>query len=419
MSETDNDKKVEAEFSKARTEEKKRSKRQVRRTQGQLIQEALGLSPTAIQDVEKKLFIARFLDYYSEETLDFIYKERAIDQYLNQIGTHMATFKKSKEEEDKLLAQSFESKKIIETIKKLKSNAEELAFSKGIKSSMDKRLRKLTFLLLIPMFVIIIGLSFIEGILFFLFPLLCVFCMVPQLIKGSVVKKWFQFKEQNKNQMYAENREDIMVLKNFAGEVLDNVRSKLLELKVPLQLIKFTLSSRDYENLNMISQKSVRGTNQFFYTFDYPPGVEPIPIPENLLQYQQPIFPEKAKAEKREKNFIVLTEMNGSSGIINSFIPTLKDNLAEKINGMLNECEFSKAPLDFKTIIPAYSPNLAIFCLCGDVANISNVQICNWKNQFRFYLFEAKECKCGESIYALSLMDESDKVPEELKEIFS
>ncbi len=417
MSETDSDKKVESEVSKAHTEERRRSKKQVRKTQGQLIQEALGLSPTAIQDVEKKLFIARFLDYFSEETLDFIYKERAIGQYINQIGSHMTTFKTG--EEDKLLVQSFESKKIIEIVKNLKSNSEELAFSKGIKSSMDKRLRKLTFLLLIPMFVLIIGLSFIEGILFFLFPLLCVFCMVPQLIKGSVVKKWFQFKEQNKNQMYAENREDILILKGFASEVLDNVRSKLLELKVPLQLIKFTLSSRDYENLKMISHKSVKGTNQFFYTFDYPPGVEPIPVPENLLQYQQPIFPEKAKAEKREKNFIVLTEMKGSSGIINSFIPTLKDTLAEKINDMLNESEFSKAPQDFKTIIPVYSPNLAIFCLCGDVANISNVQICNWKNQFRFYLFEGKECKCGEVIYALSLMDESDEVPEELKEIFS
>lgn len=417
MSETDSDKEVESEVSKTQTEEKRRSKKRVRKTQGQLIQEALGLSPTAIQDVEKKLFIARFLDYFSEETLDFIYKERAIGQYINQIGSHMTTFKTG--EEDKLLVQSFESKEIIEIIKKLKSNSEELAFSKGIKSSMDKRLRKLTFLLLIPMFVLIIGLSFIEGILFFLFPLLCVFCMVPQLIKGSVVKKWFKFKEQNKNQMYAENREDILILKGFASEVLDNVRSKLLELKVPLQLIKFTLSSRDYENLKMISHKSVKGTNQFFYTFDYPPGVEPIPVPENLLQYQQPIFPEKAKAEKREKNFIVLTEMKGSSGIINSFIPTLKDTLAEKINDMLNECEFSKAPQDFKTIIPAYSPNLAIFCLCGDVSNISNVQICNWKNQFRFYLFEGKECKCGEVIYALSLMDESDEVPEDLKEIFS
>ncbi|MFX0043978.1 MAG: hypothetical protein ACFE8L_13780, partial [Candidatus Hodarchaeota archaeon] len=350
-------------------------------------------------------------------TLDFIYKERAVSQYISQIRSHMTTFEKG--EEDKLLVQSFESKKIIDTVKKLKAKAEELAFSKGVKASMDKRLRKLTFLILIPMFVLIIGLSFIEGILFFLFPLLCVFCMVPQLIKGSIVKKWFQFKEQNKNQMYADNREDIMILKSFASEVLDNVRSKLLDLKVPLQLIKFTLSSRDYENLKMISHKNVRGINQFFYTFDYPAGMEPIPIPENLLQYQQPIFPEKAKTEKHEKNFIVLTNMRGHSGVINNFIPTLKDSLAEKINDMLNECDFSKAPQDFKAIIPSYSPSLAIFCLCGDIANIRNVQICNWKNQFKFYLFEAKECKCGESIYALSLMDEADEVPEELNEIFS
>ena len=85
---------------------------------------------------------------------------------------------------------------------------------------------------------------------------------------------------------------------------------------------------------------------------------------------------------------------------------------------MLNESEFSKTPHDFTTIIPNYSENLAIYCVCGDVVEITNIQICDWKNQFKFYLFEGKECKCGETIYALSLMDESDKIPEELHDIF-
>ncbi|MFX1408847.1 MAG: hypothetical protein ACFFA6_00725 [Promethearchaeota archaeon] len=419
MNETNNDKKVETETSKKQEEEKPKYKGRVKKTQGQLIQEALGLSPIVIQDVEKKLFMARFLDFFSEETLDFIFNDRTIEQYTNQIGTYMVSLRESKEEEDKLLTQSFESKKIFEIIKRVKTNAEELAISKGIKTSMNKRLRRLTLLISIPMIALIFGLSLIEGILFFLLPVFCLFCMVPQLIKGSIVKKWFQFKDQNKDEVYTKNREDFLILKGFASEILDNVRSKLIELKVPLQLIKFTLFSRDYENLRMISHKNVRGTNQFFYTFDYPPDIEPFPIPQNLQQYETPIFPDKGKAEKREKNFIILADMKGNDGIIMNFIPTLKDDLADKINDMLNECEFNKAPDDFKKIIPGYSQNLAIFCLCGDVANIKNVQICNWKNQFKFYLFEGKECKCGERIYALSIMDESDEIPEELKDIFS
>ena len=415
MKEDKDDKKTEIESSEEQVKEDKKPPKRVRKTQGQMIQEALGLDPMEIQNVEKKLFIVRFLDYFGEETLDFIFKDNSIKQYLSQITTHIDTFSTGREE-DILLKQSFESKNITGIVENLKSKAEELAISKGINNSMDKRLRKLTLIITLPLFVVIFALAFLPINYFFLFPILCVFCMVPQLIKGAVVKKWFAFKEQNKNQIYSENREEIMILKTYAGEVLNNIRSRLLELKVPLQLIKFMLHSRDYENLSLLNQRNIRGTMQYFYTFEYPPDVEPFPIPEQLLQYQEPLFPEKK--ERPEKNFIVLTEMKGSAGIITYFVPTLKDAQAEKINKILNESEFNKAPQDFKTIIPNYSETLAIYCVCGDVVEITNIQICNWKDQFKFYLFEGRECKCGETIYALSLMDESDEVPEELKDIF-
>jgi len=419
MNNTENNKlkKTDTPYKQEEQEEKKKPKKQPRKTQGQIIQEALGLGPTVIEDVEKKLFIVRFLDYFCEETLDFIFKDSTLNQYSKQITSHIEELS-TKGEEDRLLKQSFESKKILDTIHKLKGKAEEIATSKGVKGSMDKRLRRLTLYLTAPMFALII-VSFIwTEITYFLLPVLCVFCMLPQLIRGRVVKRWFEFKEQNKNQIFTENRADIMVLKNFTGETLDNVRARLLELKVPLQLIKFMLYSRDYENLRLLNQKNIRGIMQYFYTFDYPEGVEPFPIPEQLMQYQEPLIPEKRKTEKLEKNFVVLTEMKGKDGIINNFIPTLKDNLAEKINDMLNNSEFSKAPNDFTTIIPNYPEKMAIYCICGEIVEVNVVQVCNWRNQFKFYLFEGEPCKCGETVYALSLMDESEEVPEELKDIF-
>ncbi len=123
--------------------------------------------------------------------------------------------------------------------------------------------------------------------------------------------------------------------------------------------------------------------------------------------------------EKPERNFIVLSEMQSKDGIITNFVPTLKDAFSAKINVLLNECEFLKASIRFKDIIPDYSKDMAIYCVCGEIAEINNVQICNWRNSFKFYLFEANECKCGESIYVLSLMDETAEVPGELSEIFS
>jgi hypothetical protein len=415
MTNTENDERTNSESSG--TEEKKRRKlgRQPRKTQGQLIQEALGLNEIDIKDIEKKLFIVRFLDFFSEETLQFIFKDNTLNQYIKQTTSHLGNLVR---EEDLILKQTFESREILDIINKLKTKAEELAISKGVKNSVEKRLRKISLMLMLPMFIPVI-ISFIwPELTYFVLPILCVFCMAPQLIRNSIVKKWFAFKEENKNQIYSEYREDIMILKNFAGELLENIRVRLIELQVPLQLIKFVLHSQDYENLNLVNQKNIRGTMQYIYTFEYPSGVEPIPIPPQLQQYDQPVIPDRRSTQKEEKNFIVLTNMKGRDGIVNYFEPVLRDKFADDINEMLNNSEFSKAPDDFSIIMPNYSEQMAIYCVCGEVAEIKTVQICNWKNQFKFYLFEAEECKCGDQVYALSLMDESAEIPNELKDIF-
>jgi hypothetical protein len=414
MKNTENKEEENSEDSETSKKKKKRFRRQPRKTQGQMIQEALGLNEADIKDVEKKLFIVRFLDFFSEETLQFIFKDNTLNQYIKETTNFLESLQKG---EDRLLKQTFEAREILDIINKLKTKAEELAISKGVKNSVEKRLRKMSLLLMLPMFIPVIIAFIWPELTYFVLPILCVFCIAPQLIRSSVVKKWFAFKDQYKNQIYSDYREEIMILKNFTGELLENIRTRLIELGVPLQLIKFILHSQDYENLNLINQKNIRGTMQYVYTFKYPAGVEPVPIPEQLQQYQKPLIPQKS-LEKAEKNFIVLINMKGRDGIINYFEPVLRDKLADKINDVLNESEFSKAPNDFKTIMPNYSEKMAIYCVCGEVAEIKSVQICNWKDQLKFYLFEGEKCKCGDQVYALSLMDESAEVPEELKDIF-
>jgi UTP-glucose-1-phosphate uridylyltransferase len=184
-------------------------------------------------------------------------------------------------------------------------------------------------------------------------------------------------------------------------------------------LIKFVLHSRDYENLKLLNQKSGKGTTQYVFTFEYPEGMEPFPVPKELMQkYQEPEEVKQQISEEPEKNFIVLTEVKAKDGIIEDFVPTLKDRLADKINDMLNECEFQKAQKDFSVIMPNYSPKNAIYCVCGEVLEVSSIQVCNWRDEFKFYLFEGEECDCGEKVYALSVMDDSDQIPAKLKDIF-
>jgi hypothetical protein len=404
-------------------ERRQRRSRAVRKTQSQVLQESLGLNPEDIKTVEDKLSVVKFLDYLSEEPLDFIFKDRTVDQYLKKIEDKIELFDKGGEEE-RFLKKKFEDDRILDIIKGIKNKTEDMALKKGITTSVDKRLRRLSLLITLPMLAIAVIFLVLPAIglpidPLFMLPVLCVFCMLPQLVRGSVVKKWFRFKEEARTEIYSENREDILIVKSFIGELLSDIRSGLIELNVPLELIKFSLFNRNYEYLNIINQRPLRGLVEYYVTFKYPEGMEPIPIPEQFRQQVTTPEVEEKKEAKPEQNFIVLTEMKGTNGIISDFVPSLKDKYADKINQMLSNCDFGESNLSFDEIIPNYSESLGIYCVCGDIAKIEIVNICNWKNQFKFYLFEGESCNCGEKVYALSLMDENTEVPSELKEIFS
>lgn len=418
MTTEENEKVEKIETSESQEESGGKKKKPAKKSQSQILQEALGLEPEDIQSIEQKLFLARFTDYFSEQTLDFIYKDKQLNSYKKEVNERFKTLG-DRREEDKLLKKGYEDRQIEEILNKLKINGEELARINGIKQPFDKKMRKYSLATTLPMFGLLILLTFLQigNFYFILFPLLCVFCLVPQIIRGRIMKQWFNFKQEHKNEFYTQNREDLMILKGFTADVLANIRSSLLEMKIPLQLIKFVLYSRDYENLNLITQKQIKGGKQYYFHCEYPEGMEPFPIPDALKQqYQeQPTRTQQAP----EKNFIVLSEIKSKEGVINSFVPTLKDNLADEINEILNNSEFTKPDKEFNEIIPEYSEDLAIYCKCGEMTKIDNVNIGNWKDQFKFYLFEGTICDCGESVYALSKMDEDTKVPDELKDIFN
>ena len=407
-------------------EPKKKSRfaRQPRRTQSQALQEALNIQPDDLKSIEGKLAVVKFLDYVSEEPLDFIFKDRVMGQYTQKVNARIQQFD-SAGEEDKLLKKGFEDKKILEAVTRIKTKSEEVARSKGVTKSVEKKFRNMNYILTAAMLgvFLVIWLLQVFGVvedISFVFYFICVLCLIPQFLRNYILKKWHSFKEENRNEVYTLNREDIVILKSYAGEVLANVRSSLIELEVPLDLIKFSLFHRDYGNLNVIHQRPVKGLTEYFVSFEYPEGMEPFPIPESLQQkYNQPVITRKKKDDKPEKNFVILTDMKGKEGVITGFLPRLKDNLADEINQMLSDSDFTDAELGLSEILPNYSTDSPIYCICGEIAHIESVHVVNWKNKFKFYLFEGEECKCGDQIYAISLMDEADEIPGELKEIFS
>jgi len=153
-----------SEQSEGIEEPKKTSRRTrpIRKTQSQVLQEALGIKPDDLKDIEGKLAIIKFLDYFSEEALDFAFKERKLDQYTNMITERIDKFETG-EEEDKLLKKGFEDKKILEAIERIKFTTEEVAKSKGMNKSVEKKLRNLNLMITAPL----LGVA----LLFFILPL--------------------------------------------------------------------------------------------------------------------------------------------------------------------------------------------------------------------------------------------------------
>ena len=208
-------------------ESKDEIKNPKKKTQGQLIQEALGLEPRDVEKIEKKLFIARFLDYISEESFDFIFKDESLNKYKQEISTFLESLE---EEEDKLLKRRLEDKEIFEILDKVKKEGEKIAEKEGITKPVDKRLKKISVIISLVMFGAVITLVFLPVDLFIVLPVLCLFCVIPQLLRGYMLKKWVEFKEEHKNELYKENREDIMIIKGYVAEVLENIRAGLLEI---------------------------------------------------------------------------------------------------------------------------------------------------------------------------------------------
>ena len=99
-----------------------KSKKEKRKSQAQILEDALGLEPNSLSSIEKRLYVARFMDYFSEETLDFMYRDKQLEKYKTRIIEMMDTIDQ-KDEEDKLLKQSLENKQIFKICDQLKNSA--------------------------------------------------------------------------------------------------------------------------------------------------------------------------------------------------------------------------------------------------------------------------------------------------------
>ena len=292
-------------------EVKKEPEKPIKKPQGQNLLESLGLTTKDQEEIEKKLFLVKYFDFISEQTFNLIYKTKFFEKYTKEFTERAETLGDYREE-DKILKKGFKDKQIIEIIYRLKDRGEQIATKNGVTKPIEKRLQKLNLAIIIPIFGITIILMILQyglgiDLMLFVFPLLCVGCFAPNIIKGSLTRKMYNFQEEHKNELYTENREDLIVLKGYINEILENIRSSLLEKKVPLQVIKFQLLSGDYASIQVIKQQVMRGMTgqkQNLVCFDYPQGMEPIPIPEQWKQSTS--VPGQKKIEKLERIFVLI-----------------------------------------------------------------------------------------------------------------
>lgn len=401
--------------------EKNKSKDSQKPRQKPSLFQSLGMTNEEQQNIEGKLYISHYIDVFTEQTFNLIYKDKYLNQFQDKFRDLMENFGKIREE-DKLIKKEYEDMRVPELLNRIKANAENIASKKGYKKNIEQKYRTMNYILIAPLIVLFAVFMVFEAygidIMLFALPIVCFFCLGPSYYRGSLIKKWAAFREENKNELYQANREDLIVLKKFNNSLLENTRAHLLDKNIPLEIVKFQLFSSDYDCLKVESSDALRGRPGEMIqvvSFEYPEGIDPIPIPQELLSSLKTTVTPR---ESSEKNFIVLSNVKFENGVITEFIPTLKDYLSNEINGILNNCSFELASENVKDIIPNYSPDMGIYCVCGELVEISSVQMCNWKDKFSFYLFEGKDCSCGEKVFALSLINLKYEIPEELTNIF-
>ena len=374
--------------------------------------------------LELELAMAKFLDYQTEENFELIFQDRLYATYDERMFKKFFDFDSAtviEESRRRLLNETYKKLEIESAIQKLKQKSEEVASQNGYKSNPKDKMNKMrmimSFLPMIPIFFIYIIQDPI--IYYFIIPLMCALCYLPNYYQKSVQKKWLDFKYQHQKEVTDPLIDEVNRCKNFIDILFSDARDLMLQKEFPLQMIQFQLHSNEYHNIKVVKESVVNDNVEYLVHVAYPSGMAPIPIPGQRTESQSINKPVDVNDEDLFITFPDASYDPQGRIVLNKAEYIESDILIEKIEYLLDNSDF-EAVASPQQIIADYSANFSIACNDGSNIYFKEVKMATPKNykNFKFFIIICTQCmKCQKTPFVL-FKEKDSIVPDNLVEIF-
>jgi len=405
------------------------------------------LSPEQIkiqQQIEGQLGLARFLDYTVNEPFELIYQKPLLEKYQKQLIDPY--FGEGVEDEGIdgrhfNLKQDFEEMEIQKKYTSIIDKGEDVAAEHGINRPYLKKVQRMSLIIISAFFIVFLVLTAIDssGIMSQIyFPIAIVMCFLPRFIQKYFLNKWSGLKEELEEELKGIAKEDMEDVKIFIQYLLDDVRERLLENHLPLQVINFMLLSEDYENVKTLTTQDMRNIRHYILQFKYPEGMQPFEVPKQLKEQLQkkPGGPmlnagqgattatSETEVHEDDENddFILLKnpEYNEEGQLVDYDKEYPKPITKDGIEELLSSVKFQAVDKP-ELVMPNFHENSEIKCKCGEPVKFNTMKTCVTEltgERFEFYLVIGKKCKCGLNPYVLFTSPGNLETPQEYVDIF-
>lgn len=379
--------------------------------------------------IKTQLGTIRFLDKILTNPFTFCFEKAFFANYKNEFITKLFTHLQT-QDPNNFLQKDYEEQKLDSYIDSVIDKAEQLAINKGFKESPRKKIAKFTFPLTCGLLILYMTLQTyapdVAGYL--MIPIFIGLCFLPQILRQKIESKWMNFVKENKDPLENENFEIFQAIRKYNQLVLNDLRELLLINKIPLQVFTFYMDSAQYENLIVKDSMNFRGNVQYVVQFEYPPGVEPFPLPPQLQTLQsQPTTSMQtegtttAPVQESIDIFHVLhaPTYNAEGQLMEYTQKLVPFEHEDLVHDMLNNSSIKKIK-DAEKVIPFFKRNDKLECQCKEKL-ILNVLAYNQVNgtNFDYYFVESKKCPiCGANNYILFETASKEPKPEQYKKIF-
>ncbi len=381
------------------------------------------------QQIERELGLARFLDYVVNEPFELIYQSALMDKYQSQLIEPIFGDQTKEHELDGKHIQLKEDFTQLEIEKKYKSlikKSEKIAEKEaGLKAPYLNKIKKLSLSIISVTFVaLLIGMAVDNtGTIQSLYiPIALVLCFFPRLLQKIYLNKWTELKKELEKKLIEERKDELDDVKMFIQYILTDVRERLLENHLPLQVINFMLLSQDYENVKIVTTQNMRSRQHYILQFEYPEGMQPFEIPKQLVEKMGTTGSNQVGTDDENDDFVILQnpKFDEEGAIISYELVYPKPITIEGIEQLLDSVEFISVDKP-ELVIPNYTNNTEIKCRCGEPIRFSALKTAVSDitgERFEFYFGIGKKCKCGKNPFVLFTSPGNEKTPTELEDIF-